>query len=229
MSEAAARASGRMFGSVALRFPPARREGLPHAHISFCLVSDAPADRATSRSTPLFVAPDPPFVAPAPEPLLSGLAIGRSRAGVRQNFQAGATLPVGLSPAIPERPSPSCPDLFRASMRPPGVNAKVDARNQSGHDEERHDEKEIGAPGVDPGPDSTGPFETRSNPGHAPYPPKLNRIAVAPELGPTHGSRCRRSRWRKGSNAEAAARTEAGPRLGGRGDESDARPAGRRG
>ena len=39
---------------------------------------------------------------------------------------------------MPERPPPSCPDLFRVSMRPFGA-AKVDARNESGHDEETHD------------------------------------------------------------------------------------------
>ena len=38
--------------------------------------------------------------------------------------------------------------------------------------------------------------------------------------GPISDSRCRRSRRRTGSTADAAARTEAGPRLGGRGDGS---------
>ena len=36
----------------------------------------------------------------------------------------------------------------------------------------------IGMPGVDPGLDSTGPFETRLNPSHAPCPTKLNRTAM---------------------------------------------------
>ena len=44
-------------------------------------------------------------------------------------------------------------------------------------------------------------------------------VAPAPEPGPIHGSRRRSSRWRTGSTAETAARTGAGPRLGGRGDE----------
>ncbi len=51
-------------------------------------------------------------------------------------------------------------------------------------------------------------------------------VTPAPEPGSNHGSRCRRSRWRASSTAEATARTEAGPRLprsgartgGGRGD-----------
>ena len=43
-------------------------------------------------------------------------------------------------------------------------------------------------------------------------------VTPAPEPGSNQGSRCRRSRWRAGSAAEATARTEAGPRLGGRGD-----------
>ena len=43
--------------------------------------------------------------------------------------------------------------------------------------------------------------------------------AVAPEPGSIPDSRYRRRRWRTGSTAEAAARTKAGPRLGGRGDE----------
>ena len=43
-------------------------------------------------------------------------------------------------------------------------------------------------------------------------------VAPAPEPGPIPVSPRHRSRWRAGSTAETAARTEAGPRIGGRGD-----------
>ena len=43
-------------------------------------------------------------------------------------------------------------------------------------------------------------------------------VAPAPEPGPIPDSRHRRSRWRASSTAETAARTEAGPRIGVRGD-----------
>ena len=38
-------------------------------------------------------------------------------------------------------------------------------------------------------------------------------VAPDPDPGPSHGSRCRRSRWTASSTAETAARTEAGPRI----------------
>ena len=45
--------------------------------------------------------------------------------------------PTPCAPAfVPSCLSSSCPDLFRASMRPCGVAVKVDARNKSGHDGE---------------------------------------------------------------------------------------------
>ena len=54
-----------------------------------------------------------------------------------------------------------------------------------------------------------GPVTARSAPSF---------VAPAPEPGPIPDSRHRRSRWRTGSTAETAARTEAGPRIGVRGD-----------
>ena len=54
------------------------------------------------------------------------------------------------------------------------AEAEVDARNKSGHDDEGD-----GAPGIDPSPDSAGPFEIRLNPNYAPCPQNLNRTAVA--------------------------------------------------
>ncbi len=50
------------------------------------------------------------------------------------------------------------------------------------------------------------------------FPSASPRPERSGEPGSIHGSRRCRSRWRAGSTAEVAARTEAGPRLGGRGD-----------
>ena len=56
--------------------------------------------------------------------------------------------------------------------------------------------------------------------------PRSPFVTPASEPGSIHGSPRRLSRWRAGRTAEATARTEAGPRLGGRGDPRFARAGG---
>ena len=66
-----------------------------------------------------------PSVIPGLVPLLSGLATGRCRTGGYRGFPARATAPIRPVSAPCPLPSPSCPDLFRASMRPSGPRRRL--------------------------------------------------------------------------------------------------------
>ena len=115
-------------------------------------------------------------------PLLSGSAVGQSRAGLGRVF-GGARRPRSAS-------CPSCPNaplrqaqgrLFRHTRTCSGYlsqaalpGGRMDARNKSGHDDMGggHDGNRARPPGVDPSPDPAEPLETRLNPGHALCPTK---------------------------------------------------------